>query len=453
MKPRVLQHSLRAGWALALVACAPPSGEKDCVSGGCDVAEAEAAVEASDLDITMTGDLDGDGEEELIVWRTSDRKWFARRRDGTRVFPAGSEPVWGRPDDKPLVGDLDGDGEDEMIVWRPSDRRWYALRRGGTRVFPQGSEPEWGLPGDVPMIGDLDGDGEDEMVVWRSTNRRWYALRSNGTRVFPKGAEPSLGAAGDHLMLGDLDGDGADEMVAWRADDGSVDGTDDGTWYALRRDGTRVWPSGSEPLWGRYGDVPMLGDLDADGDDEIAVWRPSNGKWYAKRAIGLTRIWAAGAEPTFGVAGDHPRIAQMSGGNEDLVIYRPSSSQWWAETTAGGSLFSGVGWGRPSAPARIVTFESDDDLADAGTPGGNVFVARLARKKLSEFDGWWLRLDVLIENTGTAPITVTSFDVSTNLTPPENRALTEPAVIPGGATQSILLERGISRYDGKCRPS
>lgn len=390
----------------------------------------------SSLDIALTGDLDGDGEDEAIVWRSDTGTWFSKRRNGTRVFPSGSEPVWGVADDEPLVGDLDGDGADEMIVWRPGTGRWYARRADGTRVFPMGSEPAWGVAGDAPFVGDLDGDGADEMIVWRSGNAKWYAKRADGTRVFPAGSEPAFSSDAHQRMLGDVDGDGADDMIYF--DPAS------GRWYAKRADGTMVFTVGSEPVWGVAGDVPMVGDLDNAGGVELVVWRPSTGKWYGLRPISGTRIWTAGSEPAFGVAGDHPRVAEISAGAADLVIHRPASAQWWARTTGGTSLISALGWGNASAPARIVSLESDDDLADEVTPGGDVYYARTAATSASGSDGWWLRLDARIENTGTAPITVTGFTVDTNQSSPVVKALDAPVTILGGTSQRIRVPDGFA---------
>ncbi|MEM9462965.1 MAG: serine protease [Myxococcota bacterium] len=321
------------------------------VQGGCDVLfganKAEPIDEilaVSDVlddlvegDIPLAGDLDGDGNDEMIIWRPTNGRWYAKRSDGSRVFPQGSEPSWGVPGDVPLVGDMDGDGDDEMVIWRPSSGRWYAKRREGTRIFPSGQEAQWGVSGDVPLMGDMDGDGDDEMVIWRPSSGRWYGLRTNKTRIFPQGSEPYWGVRGDVPMLGDIDGDGADDMILWRPSTYH--------WYAKRTDGSRVFPQGSEPSWGTRGDIPRVADLDGDGADDMILWRSSNGRWYGLRDDG-TRIFPYGAELNYGIGNDVPLVGDYDGdGTADAVIWRPSNATWWARRTSGSVIFAGIPWG------------------------------------------------------------------------------------------------------------
>jgi hypothetical protein len=200
-------------------------------------------------DVPLLGDLEPDNREELVIWRPfrtrlggADARWYGLNMtspDPTQFFAPGSEPLWGLPGDYPLLGDLNGDGTDELIVYRPSEGRWYVRRVDGTRYYPAGSEPVWGVGTDVPLVADLDGNGADELIVWRPGNGRWYALRADKTRFFQTGSEPQLGGTGDVPLVGDLTGEYIDEMIVWSPSTGKwsaigANGVNSFRWAASR---------------------------------------------------------------------------------------------------------------------------------------------------------------------------------------------------------------------------
>jgi hypothetical protein len=65
---------------------------------------------------------------------------------------------------------------------------------------------------------------------------------------------------------------------------------------------------------------PVPGDYDGDGDTDIAVYRPSNGKWYVK-SLAVFHWGAAGDIP---VPGDYD-----GGGVTDIAVWRPANRRWY----------------------------------------------------------------------------------------------------------------------------
>ena len=66
-------------------------------------------------------------------------------------------------------------------------------------------------------------------------------------------------------MPGDYDGDGTTDLAVWRPSDGK--------WHVKDQFSTK---------WGVATDIPVPGDYDGDGTTDLAVWRPSDGKWHVK---------------------------------------------------------------------------------------------------------------------------------------------------------------------------
>ncbi len=81
---------------------------------------------------------------------------------------AVDSPTWeemitlgGQPGDIPVTGDVDGDGKDDVGIFNSGNWQW-SLRSGATKT------DTFGQLGDIPVVGNWDGKGGDNLAVYRA---------------------------------------------------------------------------------------------------------------------------------------------------------------------------------------------------------------------------------------------------------------------------------------------
>jgi hypothetical protein len=191
----------------------------------------------------------------------------------TRTFKLGqSQSIrFGNSNDLPLVGDWDGDGIDEIALFRPSrynnhSRFFLDLENDGVTNRTV-SIPYCHYC--LPISGDWDGDGYDDVGLYlpNSNTFRLYLLNNSTTATFYK--DVALGRKGDSPIAGDWNADGLDELGVFRSpnifylDSNFTGGAAE---YQKR--------------YGNTGDIPVIGDWDGDGDDNIGLFRPSTQQFF-----------------------------------------------------------------------------------------------------------------------------------------------------------------------------
>jgi len=251
------------------------------------------------------------------TWRPGDRK-FRLDANGNGRWDGGAggdrlTAAFGVATDLPVRGDWNGDGTADLGVRSPSSSQ-FALDMNGNGRWDGTAGGDlltvaFGYAADLPVSGDWNGDGTDDIGVWRPSTRQFFLdLNGNHRWDLPRGGDlriDGFGLATDLPVTGDWNGDGTDDIGVWRPSTGE---------FLLDANGNRRWdgvPGGDlqTAAFGAATDRPVAGDWNGDGTDDIGLWRPST-RQFRLDANGNHR-WdgVAGGDVltgTFGAATDVP---------------------------------------------------------------------------------------------------------------------------------------------------
>ena len=210
-------------------------------------------------DRPVAGDWNGDGSDKIGVWRPGTGRFYLDM-DGSFTWTSGVDVItaaFGVATDRPVAGDWNGDGTDEIGVWRPNTGRFY-LDMDGSQTWTPGVDvitASFGVATDRPVAGDWDGDGTDEIGVWRPGTGRFY-LDMDGSSTWTPGVDvitAAFGVATDRPVAGDWNDDSVDEIGVWRPSTGR---------FYLDVDGSRTWTPGVDVITDPFGsatDLPVAG--------------------------------------------------------------------------------------------------------------------------------------------------------------------------------------------------
>ena len=241
----------------------------------------------------VIGDYDGDGKDDIATWlgKTTRQVYVARSTGGGMT----SATVWlasigSVSSDVPLSGDANGDGKDDLILFARTQGKVYVALSDGTKF---GTPTVWHTFFAVstyerPRVADVTGDGRADIVTFATDSPTAYGdvyvATSDGTRFVDLNGVPNSSSkwhdwfainATEQVRIGDLTNDGKEDFftflpLPW------------GQCYSVQSQGTSMaanvlWPQ--QVLFdGR--DVPFTGDANGDGKADVIVFAQGEGKVY-----------------------------------------------------------------------------------------------------------------------------------------------------------------------------
>lgn len=251
----------------------------------------------------VLGDVDGDGDLDLLTANQGSNSVSVRLNDGAGSFSGGSEIAVDRYPTRVVLGDLDGDGDLDLLVATLSG--WLNVRlNDGMGAFRPGSAVRTPSSNSDAVLGDVDGDGDLDALATNFTAQTISVRLNDGAGNFSGTVEIPATSQPQALVAGDVDGDGDLDLLV-------TSGGTSSAWVYLNSgrgdfSARQIVAVGVGPYNAALGDVDGDGDLDlftANIYDNVGLFL-NNGQGNFSKATSAGYLTASHRQATDLVLGD-----------------------------------------------------------------------------------------------------------------------------------------------------
>jgi len=365
------------------------------------------------------GDFNGDGKLDVVGASSTNGTISVLLGKGDGTLTVASTTGTGNGPAAVIAADFNGDGKLDAAVVNTTDNTVAILLGNGDGTFV-GAAPSAVLPtGHSPVFivkGDWNSDGKQDLAIVNSGDNTVSVFLGNGDGTFTPEPTVGVGAAPTAMGVGDFNGDGKPDLAVANSSDGTVTillGNGDGTFTPL------------SPVFVGSGLSSLtVGDWNGDHILDLAVLNSTTNTiglliGHGDGTFTVTNTYATGNGPQSAAAFDY-----NSDGILDLAFSNLSDNTLSVmigngDGTFQSSMNSSVANGPCSIASGDFNGDGQPDLAVASCSTATVSVLlqvpqltlssnaiSLGNQALGTSSSF---LEVTLTNTGSAPLTLTSF--------------------------------------------
>jgi hypothetical protein len=249
---------------------------------------------------------------------------------------------------------------DVVGTYRSTDGRFYVDFDGdGTWSGGDWSSSPIGGAGFTPLVGDWDGDGSDQIGLYLPfSGLGVFLLDSNGDGQWEESSDGFLlfGPAADFVpVAGDWNGDGRDEIGIYNIALG---------YWLLDHNGDGLWDETDDEvvIFGCPGCPPLVGDWDGNGLDDVGLFTAYNGFGLFLMDANGNRNWDESGD-RFAVFGLFDGFSPVAGdwnadGTDDIGIYQGNSGLFLLDSNGNDTWDDGADVVAPFGQAGDLPFSA-----------------------------------------------------------------------------------------------
>lgn len=249
------------------------------------------------------GDVDGDGDLDVVTWRNGTGEGLLVRGDGAGTFGSAELLDLGGWPRQIALMDVDGDGDLDLLS---ADRGDYTNTVSTVTCCRNAGRGTFGPPSVVATLpsvsdlklADLDGDGDSDLVVATGASLSGNTVnvyRNDGQGAFSSYGQVPVGHSIELLVLADVTGDNRPDLIMG----------ENGVIQTALNDGSGNFPIVTEISLGT-GYALGLGVEDYNGDGALDITGVAYGLSTGRPLLLLNRLPApiiTSFTPAFGPAG------------------------------------------------------------------------------------------------------------------------------------------------------